>query len=44
LLDFPRNLDQMKILETCLSGYVSKTELPKDEMQEKFEAWSKIAT
>ena len=30
LLDFPRSLDQMKILETCLTGYVCKTDMPKD--------------
>lgn len=30
LIDFPRNLDQMKMLETCLSGYVASTDLPKN--------------
>lgn len=30
LLDFPRNLTQMKLLETYLSGYESKADLPKD--------------
>ena len=44
LVDFPRNLTQMKLLETCLSGYVSKADLPKDESQAKFEAWAKVAT
>ena len=44
LLDFPRNLTQMKMLETCLSGYVSKTDMPKNDLQQKFEAWSKLAT
>ena len=44
LLDFPRNLTQMKLLETALSGYESKADLPKDENREKYEAWSKIAT
>ena len=31
LVDFPRNLTQMKLLETGLSGYESKADLPKDE-------------
>ena len=44
LLDFPRSLDQMKMLETCLTGYVCKTDMPKDYYQEKYEAWSKVAT
>lgn len=30
LLDFPRNLTQMKMLETCLSNYESKADLPKE--------------
>ena len=44
LLDFPRNLTQMKMLETCLSGYVSKSDMPKNDLAQKFEAWSKLAT
>ena len=44
LVDFPRNLTQMKLLETCLSGYESKADLPKDEAQARFEAWAKVAT
>ena len=44
LLDFPRNLTQMKMLETCLSGYESKADLPKDKSQAKYEAWAKVAT
>ena len=34
----------MKLLETGLSGYESKADLPKDENQAKFEAWAKVAT
>ena len=44
LIDFPRNLTQMKMLETCLSGYESKADMPKDAQQAKFEAWAKVAT
>ena len=44
LIDFPRNLNQMKLLETSLSGYESKADLPKETKQSKFEAWAKIAT
>ena len=44
LIDFPRNLTQMKLLETCLSGYESMADLPKDDNQAKFEAWAKVAT
>ena len=44
LVDFPRSLAQMKLLETCLSGYESKADLPKDESHAKFEAWAKVAT
>ena len=40
LVDFPRNLTQMKLLETSLSRYVSKADLPRPEAQAKFEAWS----
>ena len=29
LIDFPRNLTQMKMLETCLSGYESKADMVK---------------
>ena len=29
LLDFPRNLTQSKLLETSLSGYEAKVDLPK---------------
>ena len=31
LIDFPRNLTQMKLLETSLSGYKCKTDQPKNE-------------
>ena len=34
----------MKLLETGLSGYESKADLPKSESQAKFEAWAKVAT
>ena len=44
LLDFPRNLTQMKLLETSLSGYESKADLPKEVNLQKYEAWSQIAT
>ena len=44
LVDFPRNLNQMKLLETSLSTYESKADLPKESKQLKFEAWSKVAT
>ena len=44
LLDFPKNLTQMKLLEAALSGYESKTDLPKDDAQVVHEAWIKIAS
>ena len=44
LVDFPRNLTQMKLLETSLSGYESKVDLPKLTAQQQFEAWAKVAT
>ena len=40
LVNFPRNLNQMKLLETSLSGYISKADLPKGDDQSKFESWS----
>ena len=44
LVDFPRNLDQMKLLETCFSGYVAPTDLPKSTLKQKKEVWSKVVT
>ena len=44
LLDFPRNLTQSKLLETSLSGYESKVDLPKLDTQQMLEVWSKVAT
>ena len=34
----------MKLLETCLSGYESKADLPKQVNLQKYETWSQIAT
>lgn len=44
LVDFPRNLTQMKLLESYLSGYESKADLPKNVAQEKYEVWTQVAT
>ena len=44
LVDFPRNLKQMKLLEAGLSGYIPKADLAKSEQQLKKEAWSKVAS
>jgi len=44
LIDFPRSLNQMKLLEHCLSGFESKTDLPKNEAKRKFETWTQVAT
>ena len=44
LLDFPKSLTQIKLLEQALTGYESKTDLPKDEGQVLLEAWSKVTT
>ena len=32
ILDFPRNLEQAKILERKLSGYISEIEKPKSQI------------
>ena len=34
----------MKLLETSLSGYVSKSDMPRAEAQAKFESWSQLVT
>ena len=44
LVDFPRNLTQMKMLEAALSGYISSADLAKPESQLLYEAWSKVAS
>ena len=44
MIDFPRSLSQMKLLETSLSGFESKADLAKDDLQSKFEAWAQVAT
>ena len=44
LLDFPKTLSQMKLLECALSGYESKTDIPKDEVLMVTEAWNMIAS
>ena len=44
MLDFPRNLTQMKMLETSLSGFESKADQAKDQVMQKYEAWAQIAT
>lgn len=41
LLDFPKTLSQMKLLESNLSGYMSKVDQLKDENDELYEAQSK---
>ena len=43
VVDFPRNLSQLKLLETSLSGYETKVELPKDTEKAKYEAWTRVA-
>ena len=44
LLDFPKTLTQMKLLESALSDYESKSDLPKEDAQIVYEAWTKIAS
>ena len=44
LLDFPKNLTQMKLLESALSGYESRIDLPKDDAKVIHEAWTKVAS
>ena len=44
LLDFPKTLTQMKLLEAALSDYESKTDLPKEDAQIVYESWTKIAS
>ena len=42
LVDFPRNLTQLKLLETSLTGYEMKADLPKDPERAHYEAWSRV--
>jgi len=42
LMDFPRNLNQAKLLEHAFTGFQSITDLPKSSSQQNYEAWSKF--
>ena len=44
LLDFPKSLSQMKLLEQALTQYESKVDQPKDDATVLQEAWSKVAS
>ena len=44
LLDFPKNLTQMKLLESQLSGFESKIDVPKSDETIINEAWIKVAS
>ena len=44
LLDFPKTLTQMKLLESSLSDFESKADIPKEDSQIVYEAWSKIVS
>ena len=42
LLDFPRSLNQIKLLENRLSGFEAKSHLPKKGEQETYESWCNV--
>ena len=42
LLNFPRNLTQMKLLETSLSGFELLADQPKSLGKMKYEAWAQV--
>ena len=43
LMDFPRNLNQAKILEQAFTGFTPISDQPKPKRQENYEVWSKFA-
>lgn len=43
LMDFPRTINQAKLLENVLTGFKSLTDLPKSKERTNFEVWSKFA-
>lgn len=43
LIDFPRTINQAKLLENMLNGYKSHTDAPKTFERSNFEIWSKFA-
>ena len=44
MLDFPKNLTQMKLLEQGLSEYENLADKPKEDAAVIREAWTKIAS
>jgi hypothetical protein len=42
LMDFPRNLNQAKLLENAFTGFQAITDLPKPVAQQNYEVWSKF--
>lgn len=42
LMDFPRNLNQAKLLENAFTGFQATTDLPKPLNQQNLEVWSKF--
>ena len=43
LLDFPKNLNQAKLLENAINGFKAMTDSMKDPEMTKYEEWSKLA-
>jgi hypothetical protein len=43
LMDFPRNLNQSKMLEQAFTGFTPISDQPKPKRQENYEVWSKFA-
>ena len=41
-MDFPRNLNQAKLLENAFTGFQAITDLPKPVNQQNYEVWSKF--
>lgn len=42
-MDFPRNLNQAKLLEHAFTGFQAITDLPKPISQQNYEVWSKFS-
>ena len=42
LIDFPRNLNQAKMLENMFTGFQSHTDIPKPVDQQNNEVWAKV--
>lgn len=42
LVDFPRNINQAKLMENAFTGYTSVTDVPKAFEKANFEVWTKL--